>query len=179
VLELAGSVAALDPIIIKGRADVLNNSNASAGVLVSGTHQQVGGIDGDGTTQVNAGSDLTANHVVQSALVIGGAAGSPGLVTIDASDASGNPLSQSSGFALAGSLTPSDPFGADGSNSAKLNVGSVGGADLATLSPRNSDLGSNASAVPEPSTLVLMLIALSSVVGQRIAQGRRARRNGF
>jgi hypothetical protein len=43
-----------------------------SGLVVSGTQQQVGNIDGSGTTQVNAGSDLTANHIVQSALVIGG-----------------------------------------------------------------------------------------------------------
>jgi hypothetical protein len=50
------------------------------------------GLDGSGTTQINAGSDLTANHIVQGALVIGGASKNPGLVTIDASDAAGNPL---------------------------------------------------------------------------------------
>ena len=88
-LELAGSVSALS----SGANRVnITNSSSSPGLLVSGTHQQVGNIDGSGTTQVNAGSDLTANHIVQSALVIGGAAGSPALVTIDASDASGNPL---------------------------------------------------------------------------------------
>jgi hypothetical protein len=41
---------------------------------------------------VNTGSDLTANRIVQEALVIGGTKSSPGLVTIDASDVSGNPL---------------------------------------------------------------------------------------
>jgi hypothetical protein len=48
--------------------------------------------DGSGTAQVNAGSDLTANRIIQEALVIGGTKSSPGLVTIDASDVSGNPL---------------------------------------------------------------------------------------
>jgi hypothetical protein len=51
------------------------------------------------------------NHIIQNALIIGGTAGSPGLVTIDASDANGNPLGQSNGFALAGSLAPSGRFG--------------------------------------------------------------------
>ena len=73
----------------------MNNSD-TPGLLVSGTNQQVGNIDGLGTTQVNAGSDLTANHIIQSALVIGGTSTSPGFVTIDASDALGNPLADSS-----------------------------------------------------------------------------------
>ena len=73
----------------------------------------------------------------------------PALVTIDASDASGNPLGQPSGFALAGSLTPSGPFGADGISSA---TNSPGGADPAVLSPGNSAVGGNPSSVPEPSS---------------------------
>ena len=74
-LELAGSVSALSSGA--SRVNIVNNSSAAAGLLVSGTHQRVGNIDGSGTTQVNAGSDLTANHIIQNALVIGGAAGSP------------------------------------------------------------------------------------------------------
>ena len=70
---------------------VVNDSTA-AGIVVSGTNQVVGNIDGSGTTQVNAGSDLTANHIIQTALVIGGTAGNPALVTIAASDAGGAPL---------------------------------------------------------------------------------------
>ena len=138
--------------------NITNNSRAAAGILVSGTHQQVGNIDGSGTTRVNAGRDLTANHIVQSALVIGGAAGSPAVVTIDASDASGNPLVQSSKFALANALTPDGPFGADGISSAILSSNT--GADM------------TAPSVPEPSTLLLLLLALSSLVGRRIAQQR-------
>jgi hypothetical protein len=92
-LELAGSVSALSSG--SNRVNVVNNSSAAAGVLVSGTNQQVDGIDGSGTTQVNAGRDLTANHIIQGMLIIGGTAGSPALVTIDASDASGNPLVKS------------------------------------------------------------------------------------
>ena len=107
-VELAGAASALSSGT--NRANILNSSSASAGILVSGTNQQVGSIDGSGTTQVNAGSDLTANHIIQSALVIGGTGGSHGLVMIDASDASGNPLGQSSGLALADSLMSSGPF---------------------------------------------------------------------
>ena len=64
-LELAGSVSALSSG--GNRVNITNNSS-SPGILVSGTNQQVGNIDGAGTTQVNAGSDLTANHIIQSAL---------------------------------------------------------------------------------------------------------------
>ena len=58
-----------------------------AGALTVG-----GGIEGAGDLTVGAGSSLTASHIIQSALVIGGSAGSPALVTIAASDANGNPL---------------------------------------------------------------------------------------
>jgi autotransporter-associated beta strand protein len=168
-LELAGSVSALGSAG-GNRTQIMNNSTA-LGLVVSGSHQQVGNIDGSGTTQVNAGSDLTANHIIQSALTIGGAAGSPALVTIDASDTSGNALGQTSG--LASSLMPTDPFGAGEASSANLSSG--GGADLAALSPGNSAVGGNLSAVPEPSTLLLLLLALSNVIGKRIAPWLRVR----
>jgi fibronectin-binding autotransporter adhesin len=159
-LELAGTVSALSSG--PNRVSITNNSS-SAGILVSGTNQQVGNIDGSGTTQVNAGSDLTANHIVQSALVISGTAGSHGLMTIDASDALGNPLDQPSGFALADSLTPSGPLGAGETSSA--SVSSVGeGVDEAALSLGNSALSSNSSPVPEPSTLLLALLAVLGAV---------------
>jgi beta-glucanase (GH16 family) len=51
-----------------------------------------GGIEGAGNLTVDAGSNLTAGDIIQSALVIGGAAGSSATVTIAASDAAGNPL---------------------------------------------------------------------------------------
>ncbi len=178
-LELAGSVAALSSGA--NRVNITNSSNAAAGVLVSGTQQQVGGIDGSGTTQVNAGSDLTANHIIQNALIIGGTAGSPALVTIAASDASGNPLDaarggplgQSSDFALADPMTPSGPFAAGATNTANLSSGD--NIERAFLSTRNPAAGGNRSAVPEPSTLLLVLVAVTGVVGQRFAPRRRAR----
>ena len=169
-LELAGSTSALSSG--SNRVNVLNNS-AAPGILVSGPNQQVGDIDGSGTTQVNAGSDLTANHIIQSALVIGGAASNPGLVTIDPSDASGNPLGQPSGFALAGSVTPNDHFGVGGISSAHLSSGD--NIELAALSTRNLDAGGNLSAVPEPSTLLLVLVTVTGLVCQRFALRRRAR----
>jgi hypothetical protein len=160
VLELAGSVSALDPVAIKGKANVINNSMAPAGLLVSGTNQTVGFVDGAGTTQVNDGSDLTASHIVQGALVIGVTGTSPSLVTIGASDANGNPLAASGGFALAGSLASSARFASgtlSGSSvfaSAGSTVGS--GASLSTAAPGGVNLADNVSAVPEPATFVLL-----------------------
>ena len=169
-LELAGSVSSLSSG--SNRVNVVNNSVAP-GILVSGTNQQVGNIDGAGTTQVTAGSDLTTNHIVQSALVIGGAAGSPAVVTIDASDASGNPLGQS----LADALTPDGPFGADEISSAILSSNT--GAEIMAPSPGNSDAGGGRSPVPEPSTLLLVLLAVFAVTSRRIALRWRDWRNEF
>ncbi|HKD36448.1 MAG TPA: aspartyl protease family protein, partial [Pirellulales bacterium] len=107
VLELAGSAPAL--AYGTNHTKILNNSSAPAGLLVSGTNQVVGGIDGSGNVQVNAGANLTADHIIQSALVIGGAAGNPAVVTIAASDNQGNPLgiSTANGLAVSNSLSSS------------------------------------------------------------------------
>jgi fibronectin-binding autotransporter adhesin len=166
-LELAGSVSALANGA--NRVNITNNSNAP-GILVSGTHQQVGNIDGSGTTQVNAGSDVTANHIVQGALVIGGTSKSFGLVTIDASDALGNPLSRSSGLALADSLTPNGPFGAADTNSASLSAVTTDSTDLAVPAAGNSVGNGNASQVPEPPTLVLVLLAILALYSTHFAR---------
>jgi hypothetical protein len=120
--------------------------------------------------QINAGSDLTANHIIQNALIIGGATGNPGLVTIDASDASGSPLGLSSGLALTGSLFSSRSFGADGVTSTNLSSGAGGGTDLAALSLGNSPGGSNPSPIPEPSTLLLALLAVLGVVSTQFVR---------
>jgi hypothetical protein len=45
--------------------------------------------------QVNAGSDLTADHFIQTAIAIGGTVGNAGMLTIAASDATGDPISES------------------------------------------------------------------------------------
>jgi hypothetical protein len=102
-LELAGNVSDLSsPSPASARVNVINNSKQTSGgsLLVSGTNQQVGAVTGTGDTVVNAGASLTANSIVQNALVIGGTNGSAGLVTIAASDASGNPPSSGSGLAV-------------------------------------------------------------------------------
>ena len=168
-LELAGSVSALSSAT--NRVNVANNSTAP-GLLVSGTHQQVGNIDGSGVTQVDAGSDLTANHIIQNALVIGGVAGSPALVTIAASDSSGNPLAESNGLALTGSLQPTTPFAAGAPSSSNLDLPSAEGfsGDPIPAGPGavGFGTGSNPSAVPEPSTLALVALALCGLAARRM-----------
>ncbi|HEV2970669.1 MAG TPA: autotransporter-associated beta strand repeat-containing protein [Pirellulales bacterium] len=172
-LELAGSVSDLSspdsppsPATAVLRAHVVNRGS----LLVSGTHQQTGGIDGTGgVTTVNSGSDLTADHIVQSSLVIGGTATSAALVTIASSDASGNPLA--SGFAVAGSLSPSGPFaaGTDGGSSLLASGGSSAGS---SSSLGGANLGSGQASVPEPASLLLMAlgggIALLAVLRRKI-----------
>ncbi|HEV2969514.1 MAG TPA: autotransporter-associated beta strand repeat-containing protein [Pirellulales bacterium] len=167
-LELAGSVSALGTAG-GNRAHIVNDSTSS-GVVVSGTNQVVGGIDGSGSTQVNAGSDLTANHVVQTALVIGGTAASPGLMTIDASDASGNPLGQSSGFVLANSLRPSGPFGAPDVSTASTIPVAADSADLAVVALGKSVGSGDPAPVPEPSTLLLAFLAVLGAVSTQFAR---------
>lgn len=158
-LELAGSVSALASGA--NRANVTNSSVSPAGVLVSGTNQVIGNITGAGNTQVTAGSSLAANRIVQNALLIGGTAASHAVVTIAASNAAGNPLfdpsdilSSDSGITSLVSLPPSpslvDLSGSLNSvNGDSLSLASVDG----TLTP-----GGGLSAVPEPSTLVLLAL---------------------
>jgi hypothetical protein len=52
-----------------------------------------------GNLQADAGSSLVANHITLGGLVIGGTADVPAMVTIAASDASGNPLASSTAAA--------------------------------------------------------------------------------
>jgi fibronectin-binding autotransporter adhesin len=177
-LVLAGSFSALSDGTTAHGVNVINNSSAAGGGLsITGTSQIVGGIDGTGTTQVNAGSALTAQHIVQSALVIGGTSTSAALVTIDASDASGNPLGQSSGLALASSLTPSGSFG-DGTSGASGSLASgassSGGASLGGSAVGSGALGVSAS-VPEPSSVVLLVLGSLAFLGAALR--RRAERN--
>jgi PA14 domain len=180
-LELAGSASALASTSAK--VSIVNNSSSS-GVVVSGVGQVVGGIDGAGTTQVNAGSDLTADHIVQTALVIGGAAGSSGLVTIDASDASGNPLaasvtSLSGTLALAGPIQPDAPFAAGVSSATNVAAsGSNLGGDPLTAGSSSAagTTGGASAAVPEPSSVLLALLALIAagvpLASRSVRQGR-------
>jgi autotransporter-associated beta strand protein len=165
-LELAGSVSALGTAG-GNRAHIVNNST-SAGVVVSGTHQVVGGIDGAGDIQINAGSDLTANHIIQNALTIGGTAGSPGLVTVDASDPSGNPL--------VAALSHNGGLGSAAFETSILSSGSVAIGDLSFPSAPSGEFAdagpilsreagkeSNASSVPEPSAVLLLGLGVAVI----------------
>ncbi|HEV3417860.1 MAG TPA: hypothetical protein VG056_13625 [Pirellulales bacterium] len=173
-LELAGSVSALSSSIAAAdRVDITNSSAAAAGgVIVSGMNQQVGGIDGGGNVVVNAGSDLTANHIVQNALIIGGTSTASARVTIAASSASGNPLdetaadqsTESTGLTLASSLRPTEAFASNAAINPCASASETFDhlADAAELAngSKSADAG---FAVPEPSPLMLVAIAFSTL----------------
>jgi hypothetical protein len=65
-LELAGDKSALASGNV--RANVINNSSTS--LLVTGTNQIIGNLDGSGATVVSAASDLTATHIRQGGLSV-------------------------------------------------------------------------------------------------------------
>jgi hypothetical protein len=48
-------------------------------------------------------------------------------------------------------------------------MNSGGGSELASLSPSGSDRSGNPSSVPEPSTLLMVLLTITGLAGQRIA----------
>lgn len=105
-LELAGTVSALNATV-----NIANSSTATAGIVVTGQNQIVGGIDGTGNVQVNNGGGVTVSHITAGSLVIGDG----GTFTVAASDAGGNPLVQSApaitvatGIASASSPTVQD-----------------------------------------------------------------------
>jgi hypothetical protein len=159
-LELDGTTSALtDSTTTTNRVNITNSGNLNVGntVVTPTTIQQVGAIDGTGTTTVADGSQLTANRIIQGALVIGTTGSSPSLVTIAASDANGNSLGTSGALAVAGSLEPSEPFSAGASSGSNM-LGSDGLAAAANLNAGGAVVGGSA-AVPEPSTIVLLGVA--------------------
>jgi autotransporter-associated beta strand protein len=154
-LELAGTASALANGL--NRANIANGSTTPAGVLVTGTNQVVGKIDGTGNTQVNAGDSLTANHIVQAALTIGGTSTGHATVTIGASNASGNPTAVLGG-AFAAPSTPS-PI-SEASRTTEDALGESGDSSAVIDSQRT---------VPEPSTLLLFVIAVFALT---VGRGR-------
>ncbi|HEV2970905.1 MAG TPA: autotransporter-associated beta strand repeat-containing protein [Pirellulales bacterium] len=175
-LALSGSVSALGTATPGQRVNITTTS-ASASVTVTDSNQQVGGIDGPGTVRVSpvtTSASLTADHITAGALIIGGDATHSALVTIDASDSNGNPL-DGGGFAIAGSLAPSDPFGAGTASSSSLLAGSStsagsspAGVSLGGVAAASASLGGGLSAVPEPSSLVLLALGgLALLTGLR------------
>jgi autotransporter-associated beta strand protein len=160
-LELAGSVSALSQISA-GRVDVIDNSTAVAGLHVTGSHQQVGGVDGSGTTTLEASSDLTANYIIQSALVIGGDATHPATVTIAASDSSGNPLAASDGFTLTNAPATASLVSAfDTLGSSSVSTTSLSPSLTALRSSAESVAGQ--AAVPEPAAIFLLGLGLAII----------------
>ena len=118
-LELAGSISALGDAS-GNRAQIINDSTGS-GLVVSGANQVVGAIDGGGSTTISAGGDLTADHIIQSALVIGGTAAEPAKLTIVPSDSAMGLLGalafpKSFGEGLETFVPQSMPFNDDSSN---------------------------------------------------------------
>src|ERR1700730_11818612 len=81
-----------------------------------------------------------------------------------ASDSSGNPLDQPSGFALVNLLTPSGPFGALDMSSTSLSSASSDSAHPAALAMASSVGGDNPVTVPELSTLLLALVAILGAI---------------
>ena len=177
-LELTGAVSALSsPASAASRVNVINNSQQTSGGSFSvtgvGSNQQVGAISGSGDTVVSGGANLTANSIVQNALVIGGDMTNAGLVTIAASDASGNPLSSGGGLAAASSLSPSASLGGGSSSASDLASSGADGFSSANEGPASASPVGGASAVPEPSSWLLLVIAASA----SLALARRRRRS--
>jgi autotransporter-associated beta strand protein len=125
---------------------------------------RVGPIDGAGSVAVEEGSSLTANHIIESALSIGGTTMSFGQMVIAPSDASGNSLANPAVADAAGplgvaSVVPTGTFGDEGPG-----LGN------------NLDAGRSSSAVPEPASLVAAVIGIVLAISPKI---RFARRNAI
>jgi autotransporter-associated beta strand protein len=168
-LELAGTASALSDGT--NNVNVVNNSRATGGGMqATGTNQSVGFISGTGDTAVAAGSDLTADGIIQNSLTIGGSAGNLGLVTIRASSSvvmAGDPAGGADGLVVAGSLAPSAPFGSDVSGASL--AGEVGGAAVLGdfASPALGTASGGSAAVPEPATWLLALLAVAGLAVAR------------
>lgn len=172
-LELVGGVSALaDESNPSHRAAVANDGTLTIGnpTIAPSTDQQVGGIDGGGTTVVTNAANLTANHINQLSLVIG----NDSTVTIAASDASGNPLSSIGEASVEDAMFTSSSLAANSpaaslADFAGLSASGSSGPPLdadGSRGPTLSGSGASQSAVPEPSA---WLLALSAGAGFAIA----------
>jgi hypothetical protein len=165
---------------------IANNGN----LAVNGSGIVTGAVTGAGTTAVAAGAQLTADSIIQTALVIGGTSTSPSIVTIDPSDSLGNPLgatapliASKTASGLAAELADSSTRNANGAiellqqpasdPTDATGVGaSASSSDLATAGSSAFPLGEGRS-VPEPSSLCL---ALACLIAYRLCGRNRASR---
>lgn len=173
-LELAGAGSAL----YDGNraANVTNDSQLPAGgLLVSGANQRVGSVSGGGTTVVSAGASLTANGIQQTLLAIGGAAGNQATLTIAASDTNGNPLLDVSSPSI--QIAPVSVARTDPSQFAtSLGFAELGTAGANELTPLAANAASVSAMVPEPTSLLLAVSAVTllfKMVGGRLSRSRR------
>jgi fibronectin-binding autotransporter adhesin len=165
-LELASAVSALGAAG-GNRAQIINDSIAS-GLIVTGTSQVVGRIDGAGATTINAGGSLMADHIVQSALEIGGDTTDRGVLTIARSDADGNPLM------LTNALVPFAQSDASIVWNGLISATS-GSPSILTDSRLTAGDSTLATSVPEPTSLWLALIAVAALFLRRRPGGRNLR----
>ena len=163
-LELAGTVSALS-----SNVNVANGSTQASGggLIVSGSNQQVGNVDGAGDLVIEAGGALTANRVNQNALLIGGTPSAPALLTIAASDSEiGGLADDGSGLAVAGPLLPDNSFmdSTAGSGNSLTSLDASGPDSFGTSAAGSLAGAADAfqTAVPEPSTLVLICLGLAA-----------------
>jgi hypothetical protein len=147
-LELAGPDPAFGAA--NGLINVVNTSTAAGGFVVSGKNEIVASLDGTGNTVVTAGGQLTADHIVQGTLVIGGAAGNPATVTIAASNLSGNPDAVAAAFAQS---TPAATMDASMSKDNGAQNQSVGlETPVLLIEPAASGRAMRIAGVPTPTT---------------------------
>ena len=138
----------------------------------------VAGLDDAGSVVVNAGSSLTADHINEGSLIIGGTAGSPAVVTIAASDAAGNPLAESAAAAASGAApgvsSDGPPVAANALSSISGGSSSAGVLVPAAVNTQDASARagtSNASAVNDESNRDLAVGSSTTVpdVNSRIA----------
>ncbi len=172
-LELAGSVSALGPAGLAAGSRPLIKNDGTLSVTNPGSVQVVGGIEGGdagtGVTSVAAGASLTADHIIQAALVVGGDQDFGGSVTISPSDNLGDPLgavllsgvsdSKYPDSAATGLSLAATPFAAG--NATGFGAYSLGGKALG-----------GESVVPEPASQALLLIG-AGIVAAAAGQSRR------
>jgi hypothetical protein len=144
----------------------------------SASMRVVAGLDDAGTVVVNSGSSLTADHINEGSLVIGGTAGSPAVVTIAASDASGNPLAKTAAAAASGAAPGVSSDGPPGAANALSSIyggsSSAGALVPAVVNTQHASATagtSNASAVNDESNRDSTVGSLTTVpaVSGRIA----------